>query len=749
MTARAATTTADSTLYASSYGVVADCVTRSDGAMTNGSAVLTSAGATFTSADVGKTVVVDNAKGTGTHLYGTITDYTSATQVTLSTTATRTVSAADFTYGTDDTTDLQAAIDAAVTARTKLHLPKTPMLTTATITIGGPCEIESPVLIALNGPNTDGAASEAAAIANGDILAMEIPIVAPYLSSGIVCAAASIDALRITCSGHSVNLTNIGVRFAGRFHTTGHGVRILPPALTGGATGYNSGPINSVWRNVQVYGNDGSHYGFYFTNPLLDSFYHLRAYGGGGLLVETDSSIGFYGNCTFDHFYAALLENSDVHGIATQCGNGSLNLLTFTRPQSINFTTYANGAHALNGYGPYGNGAGKGLYNNGAGGVVMIGLDNERATTGGSGFRTWWFSGGGIASPTGYTDGQPYFSTPTNNRQLNMDGSFTLQQTESASSMLKLLYDVPRKESWGIASDGTGKFYMPGKIETSGQTPTLSEGAAVGTTAPPVIVTGNDFAGSVIFGSGSSPAAGAIASFTFDRAYTLPPAITIAPTTSGAAGLGLYVSSVSTTGFTVSCANAPAASQSGATYGFSYQTVGADTAPVTPIIFDDFNKANSSSSLGSPRVGSAPTVVGTWGIDSNHAYLSAIAGQPVALWESSDADVTVKSRIATHGSFMGVAFRAASTTDFLYASEDGQIVRYNSGWTTIGTLPYGWGTGDTFIVVCNGTSLTFKNQRGTIGTLTSSINQTATKHGLLATNQALNSARWDTFEVYA
>lgn len=74
-------------------------VRRTDGAMTAGSAILTSAGASFSAADVGKWVGVLGANPQGVCLVGKIASYQSATQVTLDRPAFTTVSGATFAYG--------------------------------------------------------------------------------------------------------------------------------------------------------------------------------------------------------------------------------------------------------------------------------------------------------------------------------------------------------------------------------------------------------------------------------------------------------------------------------------------------------------------------------------------------------------------------------------------------------------------------------------------------------------------------
>lgn len=98
------------------YGAVGDAKVVADGAMSSGSATLTSATAGFTVDDVGKSISVKGAAATGvTTLVTTISAYVSATQVTLTAAngSGGAVSGAIVIWGTDDTTAIQAAVDAA------------------------------------------------------------------------------------------------------------------------------------------------------------------------------------------------------------------------------------------------------------------------------------------------------------------------------------------------------------------------------------------------------------------------------------------------------------------------------------------------------------------------------------------------------------------------------------------------------------------------------------------------------------
>lgn len=98
------------------YGAVGDVQTATDAAMTSGSAVLTCASGPFTAASnpVGKYVIVKGAAATGvTSLVTTIISRQSNTQVTLAANAATTVTGALAIWGTDNTSAIQDAVDAA------------------------------------------------------------------------------------------------------------------------------------------------------------------------------------------------------------------------------------------------------------------------------------------------------------------------------------------------------------------------------------------------------------------------------------------------------------------------------------------------------------------------------------------------------------------------------------------------------------------------------------------------------------
>lgn len=103
--------------------------------------------------------------------------------------------------------------------------------------------------------------------------------------------------------------------------------------------------------------------------------------------------------------------------------------------------------------------------------------------------------------------------------------------------------------------------------------PASTAGANAGGT-PPVPVTAataSDVRGNVTFGTGTSPAAGAqvVVAFAVTKA-AVPGSIHLISRTSATQALGLYVSAITTSGFTVSTVNAPAASQANTVYSLDY-----------------------------------------------------------------------------------------------------------------------------------------------------------------------------------
>ena len=92
------------------YGAEGDATTLTDGTISAGSAMFSSASAKFTVADVGKPIAVSGAGPSGNALVTVISTVTSAARVTLGASAFTTVSQARTDYGTDDTAAVRSCV---------------------------------------------------------------------------------------------------------------------------------------------------------------------------------------------------------------------------------------------------------------------------------------------------------------------------------------------------------------------------------------------------------------------------------------------------------------------------------------------------------------------------------------------------------------------------------------------------------------------------------------------------------------
>lgn len=222
---------------------------------------------------------------------------------------------------TDDTTSIQAAINAAVTAQGSVMLRAVTYKITAALSITGACSILGVGAHPLNGS----AASE--------IEAVNMPRISPYLKGSVILqSTAATNAITITATGRGVSLRNFGIRFADaiKFANTGHGVIYQATVTT--STFRDQGLSSALWENVLVYGHDGNHYAFWLTNPICWTANHLQGWGGGGMCVEQNSNLTYFGNGAVTHSYFALCVAGTAHGYhLKQTGDAThvLNLMNF------------------------------------------------------------------------------------------------------------------------------------------------------------------------------------------------------------------------------------------------------------------------------------------------------------------------------------------------------------------------------------------------------------------------------------
>jgi len=124
-----------------------------------------------------------------------------------------------------------------------------------------------------------------------------------------------------------------------------------------------------------------------------------------------------------------------------------------------------------------------------------------------------------------------------------------------------------RKES-GTGNNG----WVPSAPAPTG-VPTAAAGTGAGATPPaPAVVAGStDGAGQISFGSGTTPAVGSMVDVTFQNPYAMAPTVVATAANSGTPSRQVYITNVTTAGFSVGFGAAASASQTVGTYRVNYR----------------------------------------------------------------------------------------------------------------------------------------------------------------------------------
>lgn len=163
-------------------------------------------------------------------------------------------------------------------------------------------------------------------------------------------------------------------------------------------------------------------------------------------------------------------------------------------------------------------------------------------------------------------------------------------------------------------------------------------------------------------------------------------------------------------------------------------------------VTDSFNRADNASSLGTADTGQTWTALGTavFGISSNQAYQSGGGAQALAVVETGESDGTVQVTVAVTGD-AGFCFR--STNEGSNWMWNGQTLFSEEGagnFNSHGAAASADTAGDVIAAVLAGDQITIKRNGTTIlGPITSSYNQTVTKHGIRINGDT--AVRFDNF----
>lgn len=447
---------------------------------------------------------------------------------------------------TDDTTAIQAAITACP-AGGQVFFPAKKYKITATLVINKALTLQGESMSVAYGPISSGS----------NIDAQNLPVAAPFLRGAVLnMRTAATDAVSITTNGEAVNVYDLGVLFGASGDTvimqnTGHGFVGLPPVFS---SKRDQGVMGATWKNVAVYGHDGNHYAYKFTNLEYSTFIQVVAFGGGGWFEDTaatyDSSPGGYGNNVFINPYFVVIAAGTAHGVERSLTQTIL-LEKWDRPQIWmwvpNGTTAGLPTSTLTG--PTGT---QRVWKDDANGLgtTVDSPDFETSVAGGSQFDPQgiaftgnWYFGTGVTPVGGfiYLPGK---------MQTTLTG--TLDQSDMKS------------------------LSVPGSLSGyHSKTCTVTAGTALGTSPPAITSTVTAVRGTVQFGTGTSPAAGRLVQIGIPAAAqgesTIVPVVTAMNAATQA--LGLYVTITNGLFCEVNCVNAPAASQAGTTYAFAVHLI--------------------------------------------------------------------------------------------------------------------------------------------------------------------------------
>ena len=183
--------------------------------------------------------------------------------------------------------------------------------------------------------------------------------------------------------------------------------------------------------------------------------------------------------------------------------------------------------------------------------------------------------------------------------------------------------------------------------------------------------------------------------------------------------------------------------------------------PVPPpalVASDTFTRANSTTTLGTAETGGAwSTTSGTWGINTNQAYVvTGVASNYSLSSLLSTADATVEVTITTMAAdgFSGLRVRTLGSLSGFAVFRD-RMWNVTNGVGVGPVFSQTFVSGDRMRVVLQGSSITVYRQAGAAGAwvevmdTTSSDFLTNTRHGINIYGTAATTARFDNFSIYA
>jgi hypothetical protein len=454
---------------------------------------------------------------------------------------------------TDDTTAIQAALNAALTGGI-IFFPAGTYIITASLLFPGNIKIFG------SGDSDSGTVIK---VKTGTALTTPVLCSADWYNNTATCgypvhiADIAIDGNSATsgASAHGFVAMNFWSSFDNIFVNNVSGDGFLFSAQSRNGTHISNTCVEAKIRRVQV-----------------------RTSGGDGIHIK-DNGSGL-NSCTDGWLADCIVTSAGAKGINVEMGPGwhiSGNHVYGTVTDAIS----VNKCYATRVHGNYidGFGSGSSTYIAGIGMACLDGrgsscIGNHIGFEGGSATGPYYgiaITGAGSASATcvviGNTvkgssqSGSIAYVLQTNMSQQGQPWTVYFHDNDSMTTATRLYQD-------GYVTGGDLKLI--GHMGSEGPSVTAAAGANAGTSPPaPVLTRATDLAGKITFGTGTGPAAGAQCVVTFAQAYPNNPCCVISPINAASAALDLHVDRNTTT-MTVSAGNAPAASQGNTVYGFFY-----------------------------------------------------------------------------------------------------------------------------------------------------------------------------------
>lgn len=162
-------------------------------------------------------------------------------------------------------------------------------------------------------------------------------------------------------------------------------------------------------------------------------------------------------------------------------------------------------------------------------------------------------------------------------------------------------------------------------------------------------------------------------------------------------------------------------------------------------ITDSFNRASSTTTMGNTDTGETwvPNS-GTWGIAIDDQAYASVASQSTTVVESGVSDCTVEVTLDVV-SDSGLCLRSTDNNNHFVTNATTLFRKQSGSFTAIGTFSTGFGSGNVIKAVLSGTSIEIFRNGSSVLSVTSSFNQTATKHGLRS--NGANLPRFDDFSI--